>query len=329
VITSRVFVDGKPTDEQVDPAHAAVVLAREDAFLWLDSIDPTDEDLAQLQGTFGLHPLTIEDVKHRHQRPKVELYQDYAFVVLRPIELTADDLIEQELHAFVGPRFIVTLRPSPVCAIDGVVGRWARQPELLREGGGFAVYVLIDEVVDDYLSAVERFEDDVDELEDQVFRSDDGGGDLDGGDGPDVQQNVFRLKRQVVRLRRFAMPVRQGLDLLQERPEIATQPLGPYFRDVMDHVIRVVELADNIRDLLTSLLEVRVAQAANRLNEIMKRVTSWGAVILVPTLVAGIYGMNFRSMPELRWQFGYPMAIALMAAAGAGVWWFFKRKDWL
>ena len=329
MITSRVFVDGRSSDEPVDPADAAVVLAREDAFLWLDSIDPTDEDLAQLQATFGLHPLTIEDVKHRHQRPKVELYQDYAFVVLRPIELTADDLIEQELHAFVGPRFIVTLRPSPVCAIDEVVGRWARQPELLREGGGFAVYVLIDEVVDDYLSAVERFEDDVDELEDQVFSSDDGGGDLDGGDGPDVQQNVFRLKRQVVRLRRFAMPVRQGLDLLQERPEIVTQPLGPYFRDVMDHVIRVVELADNIRDLLTSLLEVRVAQAANRLNEIMKRVTSWGAVILVPTLVAGIYGMNFRSMPELRWQFGYPMAIAFMAAAGVGVWWFFKRKDWL
>jgi magnesium transporter len=324
-----VFVDGMPSNEQVDPANAAVVLAREDAFLWLDSVDPTDEDLAQLQAAFGLHPLTIEDVKHRHQRPKVELYQDYAFVVLRPIELTADDLVEQELHAFVGSRFIVTLRPSPVCSIDEVVARWGRQPELLREGGGFAVYVLIDEVVDDYLSAVEQFEDDVDDLEDQVFSSDDGSGDLEGGEGPDVQQNVFRLKRQVVRLRRFAMPVRQGLDLLQERPEIATPPLGPYFRDVMDHVIRVVELADNIRDLLTSLLEVRVAQAANRLNEIMKRVTSWGAVILVPTLVAGIYGMNFRSMPELRWQFGYPMAIIFMAAAGAGVWWFFKRKDWL
>ncbi len=329
MITARVFVNGKPSDEHVDPARAADVLSRQDAFLWLDSVDPTDEDLAQLQTSFGLHPLTIEDVKHRHQRPKVELYQDYAFVVLRPIELTADDLIEQELHAFVGPSFIVTLRPSPVCAIDDVVSRWERQPELLREGGGFAVYVLIDEVVDDYLSAVERFEDDVDELEDEVFSSDDGGSDLDGGEGSDVQQDVFRLKRQVVRLRRFAMPVRQGLDLLQERPELVTQPLGPYFRDVMDHVIRVVELADNIRDLLTSLLEVRVAQAANRLNEIMKRVTSWGAVILVPTLVAGVYGMNFRSMPELRWQFGYPMAIAFMAAAGAGVWWFFKRKDWL
>jgi magnesium transporter len=188
--------------------------------------------------------------------------------------------------------------------------------------------VLIDEVVDDYLSAVERFEDDVDELEDEVF-SDGEQGDRDSAKVGDVQQHLFQLKREVVRLRRFAMPVRQGLDLIQERPEIATQPLGPYFRDVMDHVIRVVELADNIRDLLTSLLEVRVAQAANRLNDIMKRVTSWGAVILVPTLVAGIYGMNFRHMPELGWRLGYPVSLVTMFATAAGVWWFFRRKDWL
>jgi len=110
---------------------------------------------------------------------------------------------------------------------------------------------------------------------------------------------------------------------------MATAPLGPYFRDATDHVLRVVDLADNVRDLLTSLLEVRVAQAANRLNDIMKRVTSWGAVILVPTLIAGIYGMNFRQMPELHWTFGYPMALLTMTLAGAGVWWFFRRKDWL
>ena len=329
MITARIFVDGKVSDEQVDPADATAVLAREDTFLWLDSVDPTDEDLAVLQKTFGVHPLTIEDVKHRHQRPKVEIFQDYAFVVLRPIELTDHEMIEKELHAFVGKHYIVTLRPTPTCDLTEIVSRWERQPELLREGGGYAIYVLIDEVVDDYLSAVERFEDDIDMLEDEVF--------ADGGDGVrsgapvvgDVQQHLFTLKREVVRLRRFAMPVRQGLDLIQERPEIVTSPLGPYFRDVMDHVIRVVELADNIRDLLTSLLEVRVAQAANRLNDIMKRVTSWGAVILVPTMVAGIYGMNFRHMPELEWQYGYPLALGLMFLAGAGVWWFFRRKDWL
>ncbi|MGZ5302349.1 MAG: magnesium/cobalt transporter CorA [Actinomycetota bacterium] len=328
MITSRVFVDGKATDERVDPSDARDVLARDDAFLWLDSMDPTDEDLAVLQAAFGLHPLTIEDVKHRHQRPKVEIFQDHAFVVLRPIELTDGSMIEKELHAFVGKRFIVTLRPSPAYDIAEITSRWERQPELFREGGGYAIYVLIDEVVDDYLSAVERFEDDVDELEDEVFSDDEHSG-RDSAEVGDVQQHLFQVKREVVRLRRFAMPVRQGLDLLQERPEIATPPLGPYFRDVMDHVIRVVELADNIRDLLTSLLEVRVAQAANRLNDIMKRVTSWGAVILVPTMVAGIYGMNFRHMPELGWRYGYPLALVVMFGTAAGVWWFFRRKDWL
>jgi magnesium transporter len=327
MITARVFVDGQASDEPVDPTNVGEVLARGDAFLWLDSVDPTDDDLAVLQATFDLHPLTVEDVKHKHQRPKVEIYKDYAFVVLRPIELTDGDMIEKELHAFVGRRFIVTLRPSPSYEMAEIASRWERQPELFREGGGYAIYVLIDEVVDDYLSAVERFEDDVDELEDEIFADPEKG--VESAGVPDVQQHLFQLKREVVRLRRFAMPVRQGLDLIQERPEIATTPLGPYFRDVMDHVIRVVELADNIRDLLTSLLEVRVAQAANRLNDIMKRVTSWGAVILVPTMIAGIYGMNFRHMPELVWRYGYPLALVFMFATAAGVWWFFRRKDWL
>jgi magnesium transporter len=328
MITSRLFVDGKASDERVDPSDLDEVLARDDAFLWLDSMDPTDEDLALLQAAFDLHPLTIEDVKHHHQRPKVEIFKDYAFVVLRPIELTDEDMIEQELHAFVGRRFIVTLRPSPACDMTEITSRWERQPELFREGGGYAIYVLIDEVVDDYLSAVERFEDNVDDLEDEVFAEEDTGV-RSVTDGHDVQQHIFQLKREVVRLRRFAMPVRQGLDLIQERPEIATSSLGPYFRDVMDHVIRVVELADNIRDLLTSLLEVRVAQAANRLNDIMKRVTSWGAVILVPTLVAGIYGMNFRHMPELSWRFGYLFAVGLMVGLSALLYRLFKRQNWL
>jgi len=307
----------------VDIGEAAATVARDGAFLWVDAVDPSDEDLDDLERAFRLHPLTIEDVKHRHQRPKVELYQDYAFVVLRPIQLTDDDLIEQEVHAFVGRGFIVTLRPSPAFEMEEVVGRWERQPELFREGGGFAVYALIDQVVDDYLSAVERFEDDADNLEDEVFARE------GARDEADVQQKLFRLKREIVRLRRFAMPVRQGVDLIQEHRDLVSTPLGPYYRDVMDHVIRVVELADNIRDLLTSLLEVRVAQAANSLNEIMKRVTSWGAVILVPTLIAGIYGMNFKNMPELRWQMGYPIALAVMVIAGGGVWWFFKKKNWL
>ena len=323
MITAQLYRAGTRASEAVDLTRARELIARNDTFLWLDAVDPTDDDLEQLAATFGLHPLAIEDVKHGQQRTKVELDHDVAFVVLRPIGLTDDDMIEQELFAFVGTRFLVTLRPSPAFEMREVVSRWERQPDLFGEGGGFAIYVLIDEVVDDYLTAIERFEDRTDDLENAVFAED--GADTD----QDIQQALFRLKRQVVHLRRFAMPVRAALDRLQERPEMAPPSLGPYFRDATDHVLRVVDLADNVRDLLTSLLEVRVAQAANRLNDIMKRVTSWGAVILVPTLIAGIYGMNFRQMPELRWELGYPMSLLTMALAGGGVWWFFRRKDWL
>ena len=324
MLTTRLFSDGVRVDAPVDPDEVASLTAQDSTFVWLDTVDPTDDDLAQLSAAFGIHPLMIEDVKHGQQRTKVELDGDIAFVVLRPIGLADDDISELELFAFVGPRFLVSIRPSPAFEMDGVVSRWDAQPDLLREGGGFAIYVLIDEVVDDYLTAIERFEDRTDELEDRVF-----GSDVTQEEDEDIQQALFRLKREVVHLRRFSMPVRAGLDRLQEWPELATRALGPYFRDVTDHVLRVVDLADNVRDLLTSLLEVRVAQAANRLNEIMKRVTSWGAVILVPTLIAGIYGMNFRRMPELRWELGYPMAILTMLLAAGGVWWFFRRKDWL
>ena len=323
MITSRRYRAGTPAEGSLEPGDIAEALAEDDVFVWVDVTDPQEADLVTLERTFGLHPLEIEDIRHRHQRPKVELYQDHAFVVLRPVRLADDDLVEHEVHAFVGHRFIVTIRPAPAYDLTGVVSRWERQPELFREGGGFAVYALIDEVVDDYLTAVERFEDLADDLEDLTFTAED----VDAG--TEVQERIFKLKRDIVRLRRFAMPVRQGLDLLQERPEFATPELGPYFRDATDHVIRVVELADNIRDLLTSLMEVRVAQVANRLNLVMKKLTSWAAIILVPTLIAGIYGMNFRNMPELGWRYGYWIALGAMGLSALVLYRMFKRRDWL
>jgi magnesium transporter len=203
--------------------------------------------------------------------------------------------------------------------------RWRAQPELLAsEGGGFAVYVLIDEVVDGYLSIIEAFEDRADDLEDDVFSE---GAAEDSGIA--LQERIFLLKREVVRLRRFAAPLRQALDLLQEEPKLAGSPLAPYYRDVTEHVIRVTELADNIRDLLTSLLEVRVSQIANRSNEIMKKLSAWAGIILVPTLIAGIYGMNFEGMPELRWNFGYPAALGTMLLTGGILYVMFKRRGWL
>jgi magnesium transporter len=183
--------------------------------------------------------------------------------------------------------------------------------------------VLVDEIVDGYLSLVEDFENRADELEELVFAED------GGAPSTEVQQQLFHLKRDVVGYRRSVMPLRRVVDFFQEQPAIVTSPLAPYFRDVADHVVRCIELVDNVRDLLTALLEVRVAQVANRLNEVMRKLTAWAAIILIPTMIAGIYGMNFRHMPELEWRFGYPAALALMAGASLALYAVFKRKDWL
>jgi len=324
MITVRVFRDGVADEGTIEPSQIAECLAKGDAFVWFDASAPTADDIAALGQAFNLHPLTLEDIGHRRQRPRVELFEHYAFITLRPLTLKKD-LVEHELHAVVGSRFMGTLRygPDPY-PIDEVVKRWERQPELLKTApGAFAVYVLFDEVVDGYLTIVENLEDRADDLEDLVFADD------PTVDGSQIQERIFLVKREVVKLRRFASPMRQGLDLLQEQPGFVQATLLPYFRDVTEHAIRVFELADNIRDVLTSLLELRVAQVANHLNVVMNKLTAWAGILLVPTLIAGIYGMNFRNMPELGWRFGYVGALIVMGGSAFALYVMFKKKDWL
>jgi magnesium transporter len=325
MIMVRAFRDGVADEGTVDPSAIAACLAKDDAFVWFDASEPTQSDIAALGQAFGLHPLTLEDIGHRRQRPRVELFEHYAFITLRPLSLSGDELTEHEVHAVAGPRFLGTLRYGPhPFPIEEVVKRWERQPELLKsDPGAFAVYVLFDEVVDGYLTIVERLEDRADDLEDLVFADD------PSIDGPQIQERIFVVKREVVKLRRFASPMRQGLDLLQEEPRLVQTPMLPYFRDVTEHAIRVSELADNIRDVLTSLLELRVAQVANHLNVVMKKLTAWAGILLVPTLIAGIYGMNFRNMPELGWRFGYAAALIVMGGSALALYVMFKKKEWL
>jgi magnesium transporter len=332
MIDVRAFRGGTPLDEHLTLGDAERLLQDEGVFVWIDVPEPQPEEIDALGAIFELHPLTIEDAHHRHQRPKVELFDGYAYVVVHPLAMPdgagpdGGELTDQELHAFVGARYIATLRyGDEPFDLKTVTHRWLGQPEMVSaEGGGYAAYVLIDEVVDGYLSIVEVFEDRADDLEDDVF-----GQPVAEDEGSALQERIFRLKREIVRLRRFAAPLRQALDMIQEEPRLAGSKLQPYYRDVSEHVIRVTELADNIRDLLTSLLEVRVSQVANRMNDIMKKLSAWAGIILVPTLIAGIYGMNFNDMPELRWSVGYPAALGTMLVSGFILYVVFKRKGWL
>jgi magnesium transporter len=330
MIQVRAFRDGTPVADDLSLGDAERLIDEERCFVWIDVTDPQGDEVDALGAIFALHPLTIEDAHHRHQRPKVELFEGYAFVVVHPLAMRdgpdGGELVDQELHAFVGPRYIATIRyGTEPFSLKGVEHRWLGQPEMLAaEGGGFATYVLVDEVVDDYLSIIEAFEDRADDLEDDVFEEP-----VTEGEGSELQERIFRLKREVVRLRRFAAPLRQSLDMIQEEPKIAGSKLQPYYRDVSEHVLRVTELADNIRDLLTSLLEVRVSQVANRMNDIMKKLSAWAGIILVPTLIAGVYGMNFANMPELGWSVGYPAALGTMLLSSGILYAVFKRKGWL
>ncbi len=325
MIEVRVYAEGARRDEGGDLDRARDILASEDAFVWLDVIDPIDADLASIGEVLGLHPLTLEDLRHRSQRPKVELFQEYAFVVVRPMRLPDGALEESEVHALVGRRFLATLRFGEVpFDIDQIERRWLRQPELFSAyPGGAAVYFLLDEIVDGYLSVIEELEDRADTLEDDVT------GDGLPPAGPTSQERIFLLKREVVRLRRVVSPLRQGLDLIQEEPWLAGPELQPYFRDVTEHAIRVAELSDNVREILTSLLELQIAKEANRLNDTVRSLTAWAAILVVPTLIASVYGMNFREMPELSWHFGYGFALALMAGSSFGLYLMFKRRGWL
>jgi magnesium transporter len=323
VITSRIYRDGVLEEESAfDAADVEACRSEEGRRIWIDVVDPSDEELATLQSTLGLHELSIEDSRRWGQRSKVEFYPSYVFLVAHGLALGhEDELIDSELHVFAGSGFsLLTLRREPLFEFPSTVERVRRSTRLAKEGIGLQLYLLLDEIVDGYLDVVDALEDRSDELERQVFEDEEAAG---------LQERLFRQKRRVVRFRRVVAPMREVIDLLEEEESLVTPALVPYYRDVLDHVIRATELIDNIREILSSALEVRLAQASNRLNIVMKQLSGWAAIILIPTLIAGIYGMNFRHMPELDWRLGYPIALGMMAAAAFALYRVFRRRDWL
>jgi magnesium transporter len=325
VITCRHYREGVLEDET--PFDPSVVAAARKAGtrVWLDAIEPTDEELKHLQDSFGLHQLSIEDSSRWGQRSKVEFYPEYVFVVSHGLKLDeGDELADSEVHLFARQGvYVITVRRKPVLDFEPAIKRMQGEQGMQHEGIGFILYLLLDEIVDGYLDTIDRLEDLSDDIEERVSAEDAEAG-TEG-----LAQDIFRLRQTVVRFRRLASPMREVLDRLMEAEGIVTPTLAPYYRDVLDHTIRVTELMDNIRDLLTAARELQLAQVSNRLNVVMKKVTSWGAIILLPTLIAGIYGMNFRHMPELNWKIGYPMALGIMAGAAFLLYRGFKKRDWL
>ncbi|HLG58689.1 MAG TPA: magnesium/cobalt transporter CorA [Vicinamibacterales bacterium] len=322
VIDCAAYCSGaRVADLAIDQIRSA--LTRDDQFVWLGLYEPEQDVLRQVQQQFGLHDLAIEDAYNAHQRPKLELYEDAVFVVLRTAHLAAGPrhLEFGETHIFLGRNYVVTVRHGSLRSHSGVRQRCEATPHLLSKGPGYVLYALMDFVVDQYLPIVQHIEEEVEDLEDVIFGRTDTG---------DATARIYQLKRDLLALRRTVTPLVEVCNRLMrfDLPHIP-EDTRVYFRDVYDHIVRLNETIDAQRELLTTALEAHLSLMSHAQNEHMKRITAWAAMIAVPTMIAGIYGMNFQNMPELTWAYGYHASLVIMVTACVGLYVGFKRSGWL
>ena len=297
-------------------------LLEQDRFVWIGLYEPTEAILRQVQEEFGLHDLAVEDALAAHQRPKLELYDQSLFVVLRTAQLDAKRQLEfGETHVFVGERYVISVRHGSLKSHIGVRARCEASPQLLAKGPGYVLYALMDFIVDQYLPLVEALEEQLQELEDQIFNQ---------KFTRDTTEHIYRLKRDLLGLKRTVSPLvdvcnrlmRFDLDLIPDDTRL-------YFRDIYDHVVRVNEMIDNLRELLTTALEANLSLVSVSQNKDTRRLAAWAAIIAVPTMIAGVYGMNFEHMPELQWAYGYYAVMGAMIVVCVGLWFGFRRSGWL
>jgi magnesium transporter len=293
---------------------------------WLALEDPTPEELEKVGRDFNLHPLALEDAVHAHQRAKLDRYGDTLYLVLRPARyIDESETVEfDELHVFAGPRFVITISHGAAPYLTHVREKLEARPDLLQQGPMPIVYGIVDDVVDGYSPVVEGVENDIDEIESEVF-----------GGGTDASRRTYELLREVIQFRRAVQPLATILEQLMKQPAVDEEEQR-YLRDVHDHVIRVQEKVDAFGELLRSILSVNLTietkalnEAANRQNEEVKKISAWAAILFAPTIVGTVYGMNFDHMPELHWRYGYAMAVGMMLTVSVGLYLLFKRRGWI
>lgn len=324
IVDSAHYMDGVRQHEATLDIEQAAELAKGcdgSNFVWLGIRDPEPGELDRLQAAFDLHPLAVEDAQDEHGRPKVEDYDDSFFVVLRTARY--DDAREEvdfgEVHLFLGSGYMISVRHGEASGLADARRRLEAEPELLTEGPASAVWAVLDKVVDDYQPVVEGIDNDIQEVEGQVF-----------GEEGDSTERIYFLKREVIEFHRVVFPLLAPLEALQRGAyaKVGDQ-VGRYLRDVADHAKRVDEQVHSQRELLTSILESNLALVSVRQNEVVRAISAWAAIIAVPTFIASIYGMNFQYIPELDFHYGYFVAVGLMLVAILVLHRFFKRINWL
>ena len=336
IVDSAIYVDGKRTAEPPSLRETYEACRQRRGLAWIGLYRPTEEEFSSVAKEFGLHELAVEDAIKAHQRPKLERYGDTLFVVLRAARyIDESETVEfGEIHVFVGTDFVVTVRHGEAPHLREVRSQMEGQPELLRRGPAAILYPIMDRVVDDYEPVVAGLQNDIDEIETEVFSGNAG-----------VSRRIYELSREVIEFQRAVQPLPGMLSaLIADFEAYGVDPeLQRYLRDVQDHAIRVTEQVAGFRELLQNILSVNLAvvglqqneevkalsEAAIEQNDQVKRISAWAAILFAPTLVGTVYGMNFEYMPELSWTLGYPFALMLMLAVSVSLYVVFKRRGWL
>ncbi|WBS04136.1 magnesium/cobalt transporter CorA [Pseudoduganella sp. SL102] len=303
------------------PADISDYLARDDTFVWVAMRDAEPAELAEMQHEFNLHELAVEDAQRGHQRPKIEEYGDSLFVVVKTVEQREEELVLGEIDIFVGHNYVLSSRQNSSHGFLGVRARAEREPHLLRHGAGFVLYALMDAVVDRYFPVVDAFESELEAIEDRIFT---------GTSQRDNIERLYDLKRKVMTMRHAVAPLLDAIGKLHggRVPSVCASS-QEYFRDVHDHLARINGILDSIRDTIATAIQVNLSMIALDEGEVNKRLAAWAAIFGVLTAFAGIWGMNFEFMPELKSKWGYPLALAAMFSVSFYLYRRFKKARWL
>ncbi|MEC4574512.1 magnesium and cobalt transport protein CorA [Streptomyces virginiae] len=326
IVDCAIYRDGRRAKGPEDFSDALEeARASGDAFLWIGTYEPTEAEFDHVRREFGLHPLAVEDALNAHQRPKLEVYDDSLFVVLKPVlyDEATDTVSAGELMLFIGDCFVVTVRHGEGAPLAAVRHRLEQEPDVLRHGPTAVLYAVSDAVVDHYIEVAAELQTDLEELEAEVFAP-------NASDTKNTAARIYAFKRQVLEFRRATNPLVAPMDRLAfGQVPFVHEHARPFFRDVADHLTKASEYIEGLDRLLSDALSAHLAQTGLRQNDDVRKISAWAAIAAVPTMVAGIYGMNFDHMPELHQWWGYPGVLVLMAGACLGLHRLFKRRGWL
>ncbi|HJQ62466.1 MAG TPA: magnesium/cobalt transporter CorA [Burkholderiales bacterium] len=320
LVNCVAYQDGrKLADIPKEDIH--VYLHRPGCFVWVALKDATPQELSEMQQEFGLHDLAVEDAGHGHQRPKLEEYGDALFAVVHTVEERGGELLVGELSIFVGKNYVLSIRNRTHEGFAEVRARCEREPHLLALGSGFVLYALMDTVVDRYFPVLETLEDELDAVERRIFS---------GGPARENIEGLYLLKQKLMTLRHAAAPLQETASKLHggRVPEVC-MGTQDYFRDVYDHLLRINQSIDSLREMVTTAISVNLSLITIGDSEMTKRLAAYAALVAIPTMIAGIYGMNFEHMPELNWTLGYPLAVGTMAAIDGYLFYRFRKAKWL